>query len=649
MRVPGVVLGTLLVLSQTAQAQTGPSGTDTARVTDPSVNRVLARRMTLADLGFRDGLSFRQLSGNTTLYVPVADSTAVTAVGLELDIEHGATEEADRYLQVSVGGRVVATQALLGGTRQLTLPVTLTPDDIVGGFLTIGLNYSGALSDRICVDERASGDFLAIAPTSFVSLALDPQAVTSPEGFSALRPVDTRVLLTGENSLARLAAVTRAAALFDAESGHLRFGPRPAEQTEELWSEGTVALTVTASGVASEMAVAVEDDRPVLSVRGTDPQVGLWQLASPWAGLAGGNPAVTRSIGTPPMAGDKLALASMNADLTARPVVASEDFLIPFQSSDIPVGQDVSALDLRVVAALDPEGRGATASVYLNGSFLGNRPLDSGMPERLSFPVPGGLVGRDNLVRVSVQRQPMGGECRFKPQGYPAQVLPGSALDLADAQDAPSHFFQLRQAFGAGVQVVLDPALAPDFDQVVPWLAGVAGSMIPDRATIVPRADVDAIEPDQSFLVVSPDNPGDQDPTIVFDNGRVLIQDSQGNQMFDGDGLSRLGVVQMVTRGGSRGLWLRPGDGPAPRMTDARPLILDRGDLALIGEDGVIVATSTEEAPLVDVSYPDRTSLSQVLAKYRPWIAGGLWVLLTLVVLVVFQRVYRARRAPPEG
>ena len=82
-------------------------------------------------------------------------------------------------------------------------------------------------------------------------------------------------------------------------------------------------------------------------------------------------------------------------------------------------------------------------------------------------------------------------------------------------------------------------------------------------------------------------------------------------------------------------------------LSDDRPLILDRGDLAVFGQDGVIVATSSDGSSLVDVVYPDRMSLSQLLAKYRPWIAGGFWLLLTLVVLVVFQRVYRARRASP--
>jgi len=447
--------------------------------------------------------------------------------------------------------------------------------------------------------------------------------------------------------LAALAAATRAAALFDAEAGRLRFGPAEAGAAG-TWSEGVIQLDVTSSGAASEMTVDSQSGMPVLNLRGSDPQVGLWQMVSEWSALSNSDATVVEVAEGPVLFDNRLPLAGLNADLNPRAVVSTEDFLIPFQSSDLPVGKAVSGVSLQIAAALDPEGRGATASVFLNDSLLGNRPLGSGQPEQLSFSVPKGLLGRDNLLRVSIQRQPTGGECRFKPQGYPAQILPGSALVLSDAEPQDRDFFSLRQEFGDGVQVVLDPELSLDFEQVLPWLAGVAGSVIPDRASILPRPSVDALETNDPFFVISDQNPGDGEPLITFDQGRIEVRDTQDNLIYSGEDLSRLGVVQIVTRGETRGLWLRPGNGPAPELTPQMPMVLDRGDLALIGQQGVILATATDRSPLVDVVYPDRTSFAQMLAKYRPWIVGGIWVLVTLLVLIVFQRVYRARRGRDE-
>ncbi|WP_339818675.1 hypothetical protein [Sulfitobacter dubius] len=646
MKYPAIgLLAALLPFHVHAQTTATDEG---ASVTAPQAQEgLISREFDLTELGFQEGLSFRQLSGNATIFIPLPEAGALNSGTLELELNHASTAEVDRYLQVSVGGRSVSSQALPDGAGRLSVPVPLRPEDVSGGFIAVGLSYSGAFSDRVCVDERASGDFLEIAASSSVTLQLDQAAVDTSTAFAGLRPADTRLAINGSDSLAALAAATRAAALFDAEAGRLRFGPAEAGAAG-TWSEGVIQLDVTSSGAASEMTVDSQSGMPVLNLRGSDPQVGLWQMVSEWSALSNSDATVVEVAEGPVLFDNRLPLAGLNADLNPRAVVSTEDFLIPFQSSDLPVGKAVSGVSLQIAAALDPEGRGATASVFLNDSLLGNRPLGSGQPEQLSFSVPKGLLGRDNLLRVSIQRQPTGGECRFKPQGYPAQILPGSALVLSDAEPQDRDFFSLRQEFGDGVQVVLDPELSLDFEQVLPWLAGVAGSVIPDRASILPRPSVDALETNDPFFVISDQNPGDGEPLITFDQGRIEVRDTQDNLIYSGEDLSRLGVVQIVTRGETRGLWLRPGNGPAPELTPQMPMVLDRGDLALIGQQGVILATATDRSPLVDVVYPDRTSFAQMLAKYRPWIVGGIWVLVTLLVLIVFQRVYRARRGRDE-
>ncbi|MFG6517654.1 hypothetical protein ACGYLX_09360 [Sulfitobacter sp. 1A13496] len=646
MKYPAIGLLAALLPFQ-VHAQTAP-GEDAANAPTEQVQEgLIARTFDLAALGFQNGLSFRQLSGNATIYIPLPNPDALSSGSLQLELEHASTTEVDRYLQVSVAGRPVTSQALPDGAGRLSVPVPLSPEDVSGGFIAVGLSYSGAFSDRVCVDERASGDFLEITAASSVTLQLDPSEIDTSAAFAGLRPADTRLAIGGNDSLAALAAATRAAALFDAEAGRLTFGGDGAS-TSGAWSEAVIELDVTTSGVASEMAVDNEAGLPVLNLRGSDPQVGLWQLVSEWSPLSNKGATVVDVAGGPARFDDRLPLSALEGDLTPRPVVSTEDFFVPFQSSDLPAGKGVSGVNLHVAAALDPEGRGATASVFLNDTLLGNRPLGSGKPEQLTFSVPSGLLGRDNLLRVSIQRQPSGGECRFKPQGYPAQILPGSALLLSDSTAQDRDFFTLRQEFGDGVQVVLDPALSLDFAQTLPWLAGVAGSVIPDHAPILPRASVEALEGDEPFFVISDQNPGDAEPLITFDQGRIEVRDRQDNLIYSGEDLSRLGVVQIVTRGDTRGLWLRPGNGPAPELTPERPMMLDRGDLALIGQEGVILATATDRSPLVDVVYPDRTSLAQMLAKYRPWIVGAIWVLVTLLVLIVFQRVYRARRGQDE-
>ena len=124
-----IFLATLLLLPQLAAAVEGGSVSDAPAVAE----RPLVRQISLAELGYRNGISFRRLSGNSTVYVPVPNSASVRAATLHLDLEQGETADTDRYLQISLAGRVVATRALDGVEGQLSVPVSLRPSDIFRG------------------------------------------------------------------------------------------------------------------------------------------------------------------------------------------------------------------------------------------------------------------------------------------------------------------------------------------------------------------------------------------------------------------------------------------------------------------------------------------------------------------------------------
>src|SRR6202035_4734538 len=91
------------------------------------------------------------------------------------------------------------------------------------------------------------------------------------------------------------------------------------------------------------------------------------------------------------------------------------------------------------------------------------------------------------------------------------------------------------------------------------------------------------------------------------------------------------------------GLWIRPlsRDGSLP----VSPAVnLDRGDVAFLDKTGVALALSTERDTLLRISYPDQGSWLIFAERYRSWIVGGLWAVVTIVVLFALQRIYRRRR-----
>ena len=47
---------------------------------------------------------------------------------------------------------------------------------------------------------------------------------------------------------------------------------------------------------------------------------------------------------------------------------------------------------------------------------------------------------------------------------------------------------------------------------------------------------------------------------------------------------------------------------------------------------------------LIDVAYPDQSSMSDLANAYRPWIVGALWLASSLMLVVGLRRFYRPGR-----
>jgi hypothetical protein len=131
---------------------------------------------------------------------------------------------------------------------------------------------------------------------------------------------------------------------------------------------------------------------------------------------------------------------------------------------------------------------------------------------------------------------------------------------------------------------------------------------------------------------------------VNFDRGRVVVIDPSGRTLLDLGGFSGGAVVQVLEANNAPGLWIKPlsADGQAPSPPE---LHLDHGDVAFVDDKGVALAMSTEHDTLVKISYPDQVSWLTVAERFRSWIIGALWLLVTAGLLLTLQRFFRKRPA----
>ena len=661
-------------LARRAPPPTQVAAPETAQAAPARAGGLIAE-VTLADIGFATGLRFANLGGHRELFVPLPQDAEVAATELILVLDDVSAHDARRNLEVQVNDRTMAAIALDGKSRSRVVRVPLGKTRPKDGYLKLAFLYSGAATLDRCIDVRYVGDSVTIRPETAVAVDVGPLGELDVATTVTLMPRDVAVVLPGRRVTAGeiAAAITVARSLIAGGrrvSFHHGFGSLASlARRDEAghWTRGIILvgpLDETAAVISSPLAKVAGAVQPF----GTLAAVRVGELpallvsdgnvvragrlfASPllpaMRGISAASVGEASPIDLPTdrVTFDQLSVAPAEADVFGR-----ADLAATIDMRRLPGGTRPTRLLLDVMVAPDGAGEKAVVSAFVNERLLGSTVAASGEATHLDLALPPGLVGTIANVRAVVQRDSAQGNCRFEPQGYPAQILGSSSLVLAGADGAPHDFSDLTSHFAHGVELLLPVAAADRPLLVLGMLAEVLDQLSPDTAplTVNFAAGSDAPAPEGPFIAVSDRPPAGSNPRVRFDRGRVAVTDRSAHTLLDVGGFLGGAVAQLVTARDHVGLWIKPlsADGATPAPSVLR---LDHGDVAFIDGNGVALAMSTERDTVVRISYPDQVSWLTVAERFRSWIIAGLWLLATAAVLFVLQRMFRRRSAPHTG
>ncbi len=227
----------------------------------------------------------------------------------------------------------------------------------------------------------------------------------------------------------------------------------------------------------------------------------------------------------------------------------------------LPSGTKPSRLVLDIMVAPDGAGERAVVSAFVNERLLASTVAAIGEPTRLDFALPAGLVGTVANLRTVVQRRSSQGDCRFEPQGYPAEILGSSSVVLTTANRVAEDFSDLAPLWADGVEMLLPASTATKPLATVRMLAGVLGALSKETAPITVKY-VDAGNaiptPSAPFIAVGKVPPAGREQHVRFDRGRVAVTDRAGGTKIDLGGLFTGAVAQIVTSGTNSGVWIKP-------------------------------------------------------------------------------------------
>lgn len=624
--------------------------------------------ITLADIGFGDGFRLANLGGRRELFVPLPQGADIAATELMLAFDDVSAHDAKRSLEVLLNDRIVAAIALDGRGQGRLVRIPLGHVQARDGFLKLTFLYSGAATQDRCIDVRYVGDSLTVRPETAVGIdvlfAGGPDVATT----AALMPREVTIALPRRRlEAADLASALTVARALAASGRHARFHqgfedlPRVAHSDDGRWTRGLVVL-------GSLQEVMGQLDAPLATMAGPPPAFGAVM-----AGRIGGMPVLIVSDANAVRAGRLLGNRALDATrgvsaasvgdiaaprlpkaqvsferlgllLPGADVFGRAELPVTIDTRMLPAGTKPTRLILDVMVAPDGTGEKAVVSAFINERLVDSAVAATGEATRLDIPRADGLIGATASVRVVVQRRSAQGDCRFEPQGYPAQILGSSAIVLERADTSAQDFSDLVPHWANGVEISLPQAASTRPLDVLPLVADLINALAPETAPFTVSFAGQAAAPSMSgsFIAVSNSPPQGAAPRVRFDRGRVVVADRSGHTLLDLGGFAGGAVAQVVNAGDRPGLWIKPlapdGALPAPPA-----LKLERGDVAFLDQRGVALALSTERDTLVRLTYPEQVSWVTIADRFRTWIVGSLWVLVTIGFLFALQRMLRRR------
>jgi cellulose synthase operon protein B len=625
--------------------------------------------VTLGDIGFVNGLRFSNLGGRHDIFMPLPEGDALAMSDLVLVVDDVSAHDARRNLEVQVNDRTVTAIALDGNSRGRTIRVPLGKTRPKDGYLKLSFLYSGAATLDRCIDVRSIGDTLTIDPETALEIDVGQSGMLGVATTAALMPREVAVVLPGRRAAASeiATAITVARSLISSGrhvSFYRGYGAMPELAKQDgggRWTRGIILVGPLADAVGvldSPIAKVAGDLRsfgmlaavriggfPALVISDTDAVSAGRLFASPLLAVTRGIPAATAGeavaaeLPKDRVTFDQLAVAPAQAEVYGRAALSAV-----IDTRRLPSGTRPTRLLLDLMVAPDGAGEKAVVSVFVNERLLGSTVAATGEATHLDLLLPDGLVGTIANVRVLIQRDSVQGDCRFEPQGYPAQLLGSSSLVLTSTDGAAHDFSDLSPRFEHGLELLLPATAADQPNLVLGLVAEVVNQLSRDVTPLAVNftAPGNAPAPNESFVAVSDLPPAGATPRVRFDRGRVAVTDRAGQTLLDLGGLAGGAVAQIVTAGDYPGLWIKPmsADGSAPAPAS---LHLDHGDVAFVDANGVALAMSTERDTVVKISYPDQVSWLTVAERFRSWIIAGLWLFATAALLLTLQRIFRRR------
>ncbi len=444
--------------------------------------------------------------------------------------------------------------------------------------------------------------------------------------------------VSGDVVVADAAMRARLAAAFDALQGQLA-SDSDAAAAFKAWRDQRAPLANDALG-AKQIRLLSMGSQSVIAIAGDAGAQAAGLFDNSLRRLLLSNNVTVPVARTPDIADKQVVrLSSLGGSSDSFDVLARGDWTVSFPLGAVASdGRMPGEISLYLAAAPGPAASKPVATVFWNGILLAAKQLDAnGRPEQLKARVPGYVLGVNNNLRVSVQRQPYSANCDEIPQAYPVNVLPSASYIRPGKAEPDGTFVGLLPLMAGNPQLIVPARYLEDAPANIRRVIGIASAsgLAPSRTELTVAAADKSVKPAKPFVAMEVPIDGAK-PTVSVSDGKRLEIGGKDAKWLDITGLENLSTAEVVRGGGEDGLlWYAVG---APQVEVGEPFLLNRGNLAIIGPAGPVAWIDSSNP---DASLPPGAGESAFYEwrRYVSWgvpaVAIALLVLLLILVLAL--------------
>lgn len=634
------------------------------------------RSVTLRDLGYPDGVTLSGIAARQDIFFPLPAWVPTDDLKLEARLIGTLAEGQRASVQVQIDDNPRWTGGLSQTYKDYALSMSLSRPDIRQGFAKASIVWGAQWTDNRCVDQRLPGGFVTLSPDSAVTYSIDPAKIDSVRAaWSALGPRVHLLLPAGDLTATQFQAAVKLAGDLQRQGRIVTFDRLPAPDAianlsvppattgsiviaskaevealgaairalpgkDKLWQlrDGGAGADIALLPMAEGMALALLDGIDGEKVR---------VLTDGWSPLAdtGANeiriakPQPASLTGT-----DGIPFAALGLGQGVQELVDRAEWPLRLDYTQVPQGQRPAALEIELAPGSTMGDKPQLLHVFVNNTLLRSVSLpDGGKVQRISVPLPDGLLGRSNAIRIVLQRQASGGDCREAPLASPAQILPGSRVTLTPDSTKPADFYALAPSMAKGATLVVTAEQLKDVN-AVNLAARIVADLVPAQAPLAVIVGDGKAKPATPFIQLPGASlPGKADLPVRLEGGAVTVKDRSGQTLLDVSGTYGLMTAQLANLDGMPGLSLATSDGKVPAGLPR--LAFDKGNVAFADVTGVLMAFDTVRDRAVRLVVADDAGWADWLDRFRILLVLGAWGLLTLVGVGALRRWYR-NRAP---